>query len=206
MNQKMRNSYTFILTVAFVAIFGIAVAYAALSSTLTITMNKVTQGGLTWNVAFDTTGTPVAAKTVLGTGDTGRSCGTAALTANSITVADTELSKPGDGCIYEFTIKNTGGIDAKLDSVVPTAPTSITCNPTTNASDSASATMTCGNLVYTLSASEDDSTKLTIDSILSKTSGTKKVYLIVKFKDDGTINSSDVVQSGAKFTVTYGQN
>ena len=203
MNQRMRKSYTFILTAAFVAIFGIAVAYAALSSALTITMNKVTQGGYSWNVAFDTSGSPVSA-TVGGTGNTGRSCGTATVTANAVTVADTQLSKPGDSCTYALSIKNTGTINAKVNSVVPTKPTSTTCT-TSNATASASATMTCGNLVYTLSASADDSTKLTLNKALNA-SGTQAVYLIVKFKDDGTLNSSDVVQSSGKFTVTYGQN
>ena len=142
----MRKKYTIFLIAVIAAICGVAIAYSALSTTLTITTNKITQNALTWNVAF-TTGTVNG--TAGGTGTTGRSCGQATVNATSITVADTTLSKPEDSCTYAFTIKNTGGIAAKLGSIVPTKPTEsgVTCT-ITNASTSAGASMVCGNLTY----------------------------------------------------------
>ena len=127
------------LIVALVLLAGVSIAYAALSTTLNITFGKVTQNALTWNVGF--TGTEATGETG-GTSGTGRSCGKATITASAITLADTTLSKPGDKCTYTFTIKNSGTVGAKLNTITPTAPTSITCGIATGG------TLECGNITY----------------------------------------------------------
>jgi len=78
-----------------VLILGIIVAYAALSTTLNLKFTGVTQNALTWDVGF--TGTS-ASGTAAGTSATGRTCGAATITATSVSVAATTLSKPGDKC------------------------------------------------------------------------------------------------------------
>ena len=200
MRRRKKQKLKFLLLISAIILASIGIAYAALSTTLTITMNKVTQNALTWNVAFNTGS---VTGTASGTSDTGLSCGTATAAATAITVADTTLSKPGDKCTYAFTIKNTGGIAAKLGTLVPTKPSSITCT-TQNASTSVGAQMVCGNLTYKITTDSAGSTPLKTGTTIAASTGTQAVYLIVSYT--GTdINSSDVTQSGGKFTFTYNQ-
>ena len=92
MKKKLKNSknkqkdLSTIVVILVVVVVGMSIAYAALSSTLTIQMNQVTQNSLSWNVGFQpgtVTGTPGGSSS-----STGRSCGNATVTANSVTVAD----------------------------------------------------------------------------------------------------------------------
>ena len=94
----MRNKQKFsvMLSAMLVLLVGLSIAYAALSTTLNVTVSSVgSQGGMSWNVGF--TGSS-ATPTVLGTSATGRSCGTATITTTAVTIADTTLSKPDDSC------------------------------------------------------------------------------------------------------------
>ena len=202
----MRRNYMIALTVVMVALFGVAVAYAALSATLTITTNKVTQSVQTW------THTITCSKTNdVGTSDAGRSCGAISVSGTSATVADTTLSKPLDGCVYKCTIKNTGTIPSKITAIAPTAPSSTTCGTNTSASSSATAKMVCGNITYGIYASASVSgttitkTNLTVPSATLNANGTKDFYLVVEYTGSG-INSTAVNQSGGKFTFTMAQS
>lgn len=210
-NRKLKM----ILLIAFVLVVSVGIAYAALSATLTITFGNVVQNKLTWNVAFDTTSTTVT-PTLVGSSATGRSCGNATVAADSVTVANTTLSKPGDACIYKLTIKNSGDIDASLASVVPTAPTSTTCTPT-SASASASAKLVCGNITYQLvkTASPNNTTyaitttNLTTGTALAKATSstsptTMDTYLVVQYTGS-SLASTATTQTGAKFTLTFNQ-
>ena len=179
-----------------VVLAGISVAYAALSTTLNVTTNKITQSALTWNVAF--TGNTITA-TEGGTSNTERSCGTATVSGTSVTVADTKLSKPDDSCTYTLTVKNNGTIPAKLTNITPTAPSSITCGTTSGP------TMVCGNITYRLLSSTSGSgTSLPTNTTLAA-SGTQTIYLEVKYTGT-TVNSSAVTQSGGTFALVYSQN
>lgn len=201
MRRRKQYNLKFLLILSAILVVGIGIAYAVLSTTLTITMNKVTQNALTWNVAF-TTGTVNG--TSSGTSDSGLSCGTATAAASAITVADTTLSKPGDTCTYAFTIKNTGGIVAKLTSLKPTKPTSTTCATAQNASTSVGAVLVCGNLTYKITTNATGTTPLKTNSTIAASTGSQAVYLIVSYT--GTeLNSTAVTQQNAKFTFIYGQ-
>ena len=175
-------------------IAGLSVAYAALQSTLNISTSSVTQGSSTWNVAFQTgTVTP----TVGGTSATGRSCGDATVTANTVTVATTTLSKPQDKCTYALVVQNTGSIDAVLNTITPVVPASTTCTQGT-------ASMVCGNITYKLATDTSGTPELATGSTLANTSGTQNVYLIIEYT--GTTTSSTAVQQNAGgFTLVYGQ-
>ncbi len=191
--MKERKKKQLIIIALLVVIVGIGVAYAALSQTLTITASKITQSNLTWNVGF--TGTSATA-TVGGTSSTGRSCGTATITSTSVTVADTTLSKPDDSCRYTLTIKNNGSIPAKLKTITPTAPSSITCGTLSNGN------MVCGNITYKL-ASNTSGTLLTTGGTLAA-GASLNVYLFIQYTGT-TTNSSAVTHTGAKFTILYEQ-
>ena len=139
-SKKDKKNLLSIVVAVLLVLVGVTVAYAALSQVLNITISKVTQQGIEggWNVAFET-GSVTA--TVGGTSSQGRSCGTATVTTDTVTVGDTQLSKPDDSCTYELTVKNTGGIDATLATITPNAPTSISCT-------NSGASMVCGNITY----------------------------------------------------------
>lgn len=193
--MKNRTELVTVLVSVITVIVGITVAYAALSTSLTVTSNKVAQNALTWNVGF--TGSTATA-TVGGTSDTGRSCGTATITPTTVTVSDTTLSKPDDSCTYTLTVKNSGSIDARLTSITPTAPSGVTCGTATNG------TLVCGNITYKL-ASTTTGTELPLNTVLTKSTGTQTVYLIVKYT--GTeLTGSATTQSGASFSIVYSQN
>lgn len=200
MQDRMHN-LKFLLLLSAILVVGVVVAYAALSTTLTITFGNVTQNALTWNVAFTTgtvTGTPS------GTSGTGRTCGDATVTANSVSVAATTLSKPDDKCTYALVIKNTGGIAATLSSLKPTAPSGTTCATTQNASSSVGAKLVCGNLTYEITTDAAGATPLKTGGTLAASTGTQNAYLVVKYTGT-SLNSSATTQTGAKFTFVYGQ-
>lgn len=192
-----RHHKTFLVSAGaiLVLLISITIIYAALSTTLNITINRVSQNALTWNVAFSTGSvTP----TVGGTGDAGRSCGTATVDATTVTVANTTLSKPEDSCTYQLTINNTGSIDAKLGTITPVHPSS------TNCTDSG-ASMVCGNITYKLATNSTGTTLLATNSTIANTTGTQTVYLIIKYTGATTSNTSTTQSSGG-FTLVYNQN
>ena len=193
-NPKKMSSIIMLLVVVVV---GMSLAYAALSTTLTVTINKITQQAISggWNVQFETSGSPISA-TVGGTGDTGRSCGTATVTATTVTVADTTLSKPDDSCTYALTIKNTGGIDATLGTITPVKPNS-SCT-------TSGASMVCGEVTYTLATNSAGTTLLTTGGTLAKTTGTLPVYLVLKYTGSAPVTTAKT-WSGGGFTLVYNQ-
>ncbi len=202
--MERNKNYVMILAIALAAVAGVAVAYAAMSTVLTITTNKVTQTAVGGTIGFDTAGSPVSA-TPGGTSATGRSCGTATVTTNAVTVADTTLSKPDDSCTYALSIKNTYGFAWKLSTLVPTAPSSTECATVQSATTSVGAKLVCGNITYMITTNAAGTTPLLQNASLAATTGTQPVYLIVKFTGSAPSGSA-VTQSGAKFTFTYAQN
>lgn len=192
---KNRKVLNIALCIVSVLIIGIVVAYAALSATLNISFSGITQNALTWNVGF--TGTS-AAGAAAGTSATGRSCGNATITASTVSVAATTLSKPGDKCTYTLTIKNSGSIAARLSSITPTKPTSTTC------ATASGATMVCGNITYKLTSDSGGATAINANTTLNA-GASLTVYLVASYTGAG-LNSSAVTQSGAKFVLSYAQS
>lgn len=189
-----KNAYLSIAALV-VAVIGLSVAYAALSATLNVNFGNVSQSAMTWNVGFQTGN---VTGTASGTSTTGLTCGTATVTADTATIGNTTLSKPGDTCTYALTIQNTGSIDANLATITPTTPTGITCSPATGGN------MVCGNMTYKLTTDAAGSTILTNNRVLSANTGTLPVYLVVSYTG-GDVNDSAVTQAGAAFTLVYNQ-
>ena len=200
----MKN-YTIAIISSVVLLLGVAVAYALLTATLNVTVNTVTQTAPTWGVAFAATSyTP----TKLGsTDDTGRVCGTASVSGQNLTVAATSLSKPGDGCRYALTVKNTGTIGAILNSIAITAPSgngaSSNCTAPTNGT---TPTLTCGNIVYKFTTDQAGSTPIGVGSSgLTIAGGAQTtIYLSILYTPD-TLQTTALTQTGAKFTFNYQQ-
>jgi len=152
--MKDKKMLTISLGVALVLVFGVVIAYAALSSTLNATFNGVKQESLSWNVGFNT----ASGSTITGssTGNsTGHACGSASVTSNGIVVGTTSVSKPGDSCSYSFRITNSGSVQAKVSSITAIKPNSTSCTTTSNSTTS---TMVCGNVTYTFSGVTNNET------------------------------------------------
>ena len=119
-NEKQKN---ILLAILVIGIVTITVAYAALSTTLTIKSAATVKGG-TWDVHFangSVNGTPTSAPA------SGRSVyfdGIPSLTTTVIQNLEVVLTQPGDSATYTFDIVNGGSIDARLSSItLPMTPT-----------------------------------------------------------------------------------
>lgn len=192
-NKKKENNQSLVIVALLCAmLFGISIAYAALSATLNITYSKITQSAISWNVGFQT-GTVTGTKT----GSSGAVCGDATVTANTATVADTTLATLHDKCVYKLKIKNTGSVDAVLSSISAKTPTSMSCNTSTTSQ------MVCSNVTYKLTIDQNGQSLLGTENVLPAESGAMDVYLIVEYT--GTDSSASTQNSGG-FTLNYAQN
>lgn len=199
--QKNNQIFKPILIVVLIAVGIVSIGYAYLSTTLTLTYNKITQTSLTWDIHFKA---ETVSPTEYGTSATGRTCPQVTVTAgDTITIPEVTLSKPGDGCSWKFTILNTGGIDAVLNSITPTKPAT-TC---TQGSDNN--TITCNNIIYKLGTNAGCSNLFTVagSGTLAKTSGSKNVYVCVYYDEAATALSSTLPTSlnNAQFKFNYTQ-
>lgn len=193
--KNERKSLFVIVTILAIAVLGLSIAYAAMSTVLTARFSSIASNPVNWEVGF-VEGTVAGVGS--GTSDVGRTCGTASVSASNASVTATTLSKPGDTCTYALTIKNTGNIDANLSSIAPTQPTGATCSVAEGAK------MVCGSITYKITTDSAGNTLLTANRLLEKTSGELPVYLIATYSGEN-IGESGFTQSGAAFTLTYNQ-
>ena len=201
--MKNNKSLYLIVGILIISLITLSIAFAALSATLSINFGNVNQSVQTWNVAF--TGTSVSGTASGSASTTGRSCGNASIESNKVTVGDTQLSKPGDQCQWKLTVKNNGTIGAKLTSIGADYGSNTGC--VLGGSNNQRTTVTCGNIIYTLTSDSNATTALPINTSLSSTN-TQDVYVTAKFADNGTLNNGNqtIVQSGVSFTLNYTQN
>lgn len=193
MQNDRKRLYIIMCSLA-VAVVGLSVAYAALSQTLNITLATVTQSPQQWKVAFVTgTVTPTAG----GTSATGRTCGNATVTESQVSIESLSLSKPDDSCTYALTIKNTGTIAAKLNTIVVNEPSSVSCTKS-------GASMVCGNITYSLVTNVSNGTLLTTGGTLAASTGTLNVWLVAKYTGTN-VNSTAITHSNPNFVLTYVQ-
>ena len=198
----MRN-YTIAIVSSVVLLLGVTVAYALLSTTLNVTVNTVTQSAQTWNVAF---GASSYSPTKLGSSDTGRTCGNATVSGTVLTVAATTLSKPGDGCRYALTVKNSGTIGAILNSVSITAPSGTGASTNCTVPSPATMSFTCGNILYKFTTDTAGNTLVATGSSgqTIAAGATATFYLHILYTPD-TLQSTALTQTNAKFLLNYQQ-
>lgn len=195
MKETSKKKSYIILTVLSVMIIGLSVAFAALSTTLTINFGNVTQSSQNWNVQFKEESALEAEKN--GTSDTGLVCGTVKATTTTATVSDSTLSKPGDKCVWALNVKNTGTIDATLSTITPVTPSSVECT-------TVGASMVCGNITYKLASNADGSALLATGVDVLNTTGNLPVYLVAEYT--GTeLSATPVTHTGAGFTMNFAQ-
>lgn len=206
---KNRKGPYIVLVVLILVVGGISIAYANLTQKLTLQYGTVTQVKHTWDIHFKDETVTASVNTGTDSGDsgntyTGRSCGNITRSsATAISVGEVKLSKPGDRCGWLVTVQNTGTIGAYLNSIAATAPSGITCTNNTTS-------LTCGNIIYKIGAStsSDCSTAPTTgtSATIAKSTGTQQFYICAMYDSSKTaVSSTDVTQTGAKFTLNYSQ-
>lgn len=127
-----------------------AVAFAAFSSSLKV--NGTASVASTWAVAFD---------------QEASSCsdGSSVSASGTLATLAVELESPGDSVTCTLTVKNTGTLDARLDSISVTpsgeAPITFTTSPAADADLSTRAVLakTSGTEVITVTATYDADTE-----------------------------------------------
>lgn len=173
----------------------LGIAYAALSTTLNVNFGDVTQTAQSWDVSFETNSSITAS--VAGLGPSGRSCGTASASGQTVTVSNTTLSKPGDRCRWTLKILNNGSINAKLSTISQVAPTGVSCTENTKAS------MICGNITYKITTDSSGNNLIAVNKTINANSNLN-VYLFAYYSG-ADIHTGDIVQSNASFSLVFSQ-
>lgn len=180
-----------ILIMLIAAIVGLSVAYALLSTTLSIT-GASTVNAASWGIKFSNLA--------------GSATGSATYTLP--TLSDTSLSDyeiiltaPGDGVTFTFDIVNEGTIDATISSLVKNTPScSGVAGSSTGTTD---APLVCNNITYSFTYS--DGSVIAANDTLSA-GETKSVKLSLVYNSSATsLPSNDVAISNLDITIIYGQ-
>lgn len=183
--EKERGAKIIAIVALLIAVVGLTVGYAAYSSTLTIN-GTANVDPASWKVNFGyKTGNSLTGTIK------GHATETTAPTLADTTISgfDVTLKAPGDSVTYNFLIKNSGTLNAKLANFTMGT---LTCAP--NASSSISpedATKLCGELKYTLTYA-DDSTITTGTPLNSNDS--KELKLKLEWPSASTLSVSDDVK------------
>lgn len=183
--EKERGAKIIAIVALLIAVVGLTVGYAAYSSTLTIN-GTATVDPASWKVNFGyKTG-----NSLTGTINGHATENTAPTLADTtISGFDVTLKAPGDSVTYNFLIKNSGTLNAKLANFTMGT---LTCAP--NASSSISqedATELCGELKYTLTYA--DGSTITTDTTLDA-GGSKELVLKLEWPSTSTLSVSDDVK------------
>ena len=193
-NKKFLQVFAVLALV--VAVLGISVGFAALSSTLTINGTaEVTPAN--WDVHFENLVQPYDI-----TGGASVT-GSPTLTATHFGNYHVVLTKPGDQVVINFDVKNDGDIPAKLTSYTFATPT-ITGTAADATDKSADEALVQSNLVYTLTY--DDGTPIAVNDTLAVNEA-KTLELTVAYAASAeAVPTAQVDITGMDVTFVYSQN
>lgn len=183
--EKERGAKVIAIVALLIAVVGLTVGYAAYSSTLNIN-GTANVDPASWKVNFGyKTGNSLTGTIK------GHATETTAPTLEDTTISgfDVTLKAPGDSVTYNFLIKNSGTLNAKLASFTMGT---LTCAP--NASSSISpedATKLCGELKYTLTYAGGST--ITTGEILNP-NNSKELELKLEWPSASTLSVSDDVK------------
>ncbi len=198
MKNKDKKNLTIVAVTLVVAVLGLTIVFATLSTNLSITFgsdsdNAITQKGAQWKIAFDTT-----SPTVDGTksGYSAVTCGTANVTEEGVTLSSVALYTPGDSCTYSVKVKNDGDLNAKLNSFTWTKP-----EGGASCTESTTNTYKCGDITY--SVLKAGSALETNEKLASKGS----VDLTIKVSYDGaSVSAKEVKRYNGKVQLNWVQD
>lgn len=183
--EKERGAKVIAIVALLIAVVGLTVGYAAYSSTLTIN-GTANVDPASWKVNFG-----------YKTGDSltgtinGHATENTAPTLADTTISgfDVTLKAPGDSVTYNFLIKNSGTLNARLANFTMGT---LTCAPNEGSKISPEdATQLCGELKYTLTYA-DDSTITTGTTLNFNDS--KELKLKLEWPSASTLSVSDDVK------------
>lgn len=192
--DKNREVKIIAVVALLVAVVGLSVAYAALSTTLEISGNA-TINSASWDVKFVKVEQP--AENVVGSA----SFVEPTVTSTSITDYDIKLSIPGDSVTYDFKIVNQGSIDAKLGTV---NIGSISCVDATTETATEEAIAVCNNLTYSVTYA--DGSEIKVGDDLAKSGGTRDAKITLTFNQTAdTVPANAIKVNGLDITFIYNQ-
>lgn len=192
--EKDKNSKVIAIIALLIAIAGLSVGFAALSTTLTIN-GSGTVNTSSWNVKFANLGATPAL-----TG-TATEVTKPVLSDTKIETFDVSFMTPGDSITYTFDVANTGTYDARISSVTVPTPT---C---TGTGDSATtdADNVCKYLTYSLTY--DNGTAVAANDVLAQ-GATKHLKLTLAYGTGVTSDElpvANVTISGLEIPIIYVQ-
>ena len=169
-----------------------SIAFALLSSTATMTVNKTTQNALTWDIGFD--------PNTKSTGNVAADCNVGVITSTTVSNVSATFYKTNSKCLYNLILVNNGDIAGQISGITMTPPTGMSC--TTNGS-----TMTCGNVKYTVSYDPNGEQLVQIGDILEAKSGTtatkKNVFLNIYYELGEGVG--DFTSQGFSYQLNFSQ-
>lgn len=191
--EKERKIKTLSVIALVVAVLGLTVAFAALSTTLTIN-GTATLDAATWDIHFENAETTTMTKTGGATVEHEPT-----LEGTMIKDWNVVLTKPGDSVTYEFKVKNNGTIDAKIGTLTKN---NLQCSSLSNVDGDAD--IACKNLTYELKYKNGGEVKA--EDKLPK-GETKELVLTLAYKQEAEdIPSDDVSISNLDIAIIYVQD
>ena len=191
--EKERKVKYLSIVALIVAVVGLGVAFAAMSTTLTIN-GTATMDTAKWDIHFENLST-------VKLGGFATETATPEMTATKIGDYAVTLTRPGDSATYTFDVTNAGTIDAKLGTFTKNAPVFTGTSATAKAADEA---IVEGNLIYTLTYT-DTGVAVAQDDILGQ-GETKNLTLHIEYdRNATTLPSAKVEITGMDITMVYDQ-
>ena len=194
--EKGRKTKAVAIVALIVAVLGLTVAFAALSTTLTIN-GTAEVNTATWDIHFENLSSAVTTGDATETTAPTIQVGADSKPNTKIGDFKVQLTKPGDSVTYTFDVKNTGTIDATLGTLTIGTPV---C--TSNTSVDEDETIVCDNLTYELTYT-DGGTPVAQNDTLNK-GETKNLTLKLAFDGD-ELPTDDVSITGLDVTMIYNQ-
>ncbi len=181
---KEKEVKTIAIIAIVVAVVGISIAYAAMTTTLKIT-GRANMNSANWNIEFQSL-------TAEKTGDAVYTAPT--LAATSLSNYSVTLTKPGDSVTFKFKLANTGNIDAKLKTITKGKPVCIGTGESADDDEN----LVCQNIIFDFKY-QDGKPIVENDSLNQQT--TKDVILTIEYNNNTnnlpkghvTVNGLDVV-------------
>lgn len=189
--RRRSNIKSLVLILLVVAIVGMSVAYALLSTTLTIT-GATEVSASSWDIHFAN----------LNANNYGNATYTMPILSNtSLSNFEVVLTAPGDYVVFDFDIVNNGTIDAKITSLIKGTPScSGVTGSTTGTTDGP---LVCNSLRYYFYYT-DTGQEVGVDDVLSAEESVN-VSLHLEYLDADSLPVNDVAISNLDITIIYGQ-
>lgn len=197
MSEKSKN---ILLGVLIVGLVSMTVAYAALSTTLTIS-GTASVDETEWNVHFDNWQLQTTSNTAGAAQNTAVATPVAELTkadatnATAFSGVNVQLKQPGDNVKYTFDIVNTGTIDAKLSNFQKSI--------TDTSDNTKTGTDTLDGITYTITCDPANSFAAGSEQVLVKKTGVTHCTLDVIYDPitDGGVHKQTSQEAGKDQTM-----